>query len=57
MKLEDLRSKLTQAKLKDKLVRSDLTCNKKQPRGKYCKFCRKKGKTAQALNLFRKLGY
>ena len=41
MKLEDLRSKLMQEKLKDKLVRSYLTCNKKQLRGKY--FCRKKG--------------
>ena len=56
MKLEDLRSKLMQAKLKDKLVRSYLTCNKKQPGGKYCNFCIKKETTAQSLNLFRKLG-
>ena len=36
MKLEDSRSKLMHAKSKDKLIRSDLTCNKKQPRGKSC---------------------
>ena len=52
MKLEDLRSKLMQAKLKDKLVRSDLTCYKKQPRGNYCNFCRKKGNNCSSLELF-----
>ena len=38
MKLEDSRSKLMQEKSKDKLIRSDLTCNKKQSRGKSCIF-------------------
>ena len=52
MKLEDLRSKLMQAKSKDKLVRSNLTCNKKQPRGKSCNFCRKKGNTCSSPKSF-----
>ena len=52
MKLEDLRSKLMQEKLKDKLVRSYLTCNKKQPRGKFRNFCRKKGNSCSSLESF-----
>ena len=52
MKLEDSRSKLMQAKSKDKLIRSDLTCNKKQSRGKYCNFCRKKGNNCSSPESF-----
>ena len=52
MKLEDLRSKLMQEKLKDKIVISYLSCNKKQLRGKYCIFCRKKGNSCSSLESF-----
>ena len=55
MELEDLRSKLMQAKSKDKHVRSDLTCDRKQPRVKYCNFCKKKGNNCSRLNLLENL--